>query len=280
MKRSDRGISTVLDAALCLLLVSAAVGVLLAVPADEADADEAAEIATLVGTSTETVTYRPDPPETTADVNRTDHGTVARLLASAAVTAADVDDEPFVPDPAYRRAATDAAGTLVVPADARVEVQAIWEPVESGPLRGAVTVGSAPPPDKDVHAASLTVQLAADPEFDRAVRRSGFEGVAVVTARGAVDVAFPPDRIGPALHSKGDESAIVRARYRAAGRALGVDVTPALEAGDAAAANAALADALADEFEPALRTQYDDPEQAADDVSPTEVTVVVRTWAG
>lgn len=286
---TDRAVSTVLDAALCLLLVSAAVGLLVTHSTPHTGGDEAAEVATTLGTSTETVTYRPVAPEEPANSsgtvdlstveNRTDHGTVARLLASAAVADAAVYGDELTPAPNYRDAVRTSVAWIPATADANVEVRATWEPVDGGPLHGEVVVGHPPPPDADVHAASMTVPLGESPDLEAAARRNGHRGVAEATARSAVDVVFPPERVDPALRSTGDEAVLVRQRYASAGETLGVDPRPSLRADDPEAANAALARELATKIEPQLRTTYDDPERAAAAVSPTEVTVVVRTWS-
>ncbi|NHN58059.1 MULTISPECIES: hypothetical protein [Halorussus] len=171
-----RAVSTVLDAALCLLLVSASALTLAGTPtgpSTAADPDTADEAAELLATSTARVTYEADGADTEAAMgaesgstarNRTVHDTLAGLLASAATADATGSRAP----PAAR--STADAISFVRAVTARVDralrrldggVQVIAQrnaSALSGTPHGRVVAGDAPPPEADVHAARFAVR--------------------------------------------------------------------------------------------------------------------------
>lgn len=268
----ERGVSTVLDVGLCLLLVSAAVGVLYAVPDGSPDerGDVAAPAATTVATSTATVEYQP----AAADRRRVDRGTVASLLARAAVANATLEGEPVTGDEAYvdavrsrsKRALAGVAGA------ARVRVRAQWRPVPGSDLRGTVAVGPEPPQGADVHAATLSVPVGdgrgAGPgptstEHDArsaaerasngsatalgaAATRDDCEAFGREAARHVAAVLFPPAPTDAALD--GDSGAVMRDRYESAAAALGTESTGLDRPADAATRNRWLAGQFAPRF--------------------------------
>jgi hypothetical protein len=151
-----RAISTVLDASLCLLLVSASAVTLAGTPTadpgigsgsatDPATADRTAE---LLATSTARVTYVVGD-----DSTRTTHDTLAGLLASA--TRADVRGAPsdFV-----RAVAEEINRTLRRHTSADIDVHVIASRVGNGTKRGRITAGTGPPPTADVHAARFELR--------------------------------------------------------------------------------------------------------------------------
>lgn len=162
----DRAISTVLDAAIFLLLVSAAIGLLHAIPDAEggdSDPDVAAEATTTLATSMQTIEYRPAPggdaPAGTA--NRTDRGTIAELLASATVANAQFRGEAVTSSPNYEAAVRAAAERTIhgFTDDVEVQIRTRWRPLDDSELRGDVVVGPSPPMDADVHAATIAVPV-------------------------------------------------------------------------------------------------------------------------
>lgn len=162
--QAARGVSTVLDVALFLLLVSVAVGLLYAAPRagdPQSDPDVAAETATTLATTTTTVRYAPagsaDAPE------RPVRGTVAEHLAAAAVANARIDGRPLREAPAYHEGVRDVTRrTLADVGDGtRIQVRAVWEPLPGADAGGEVVVGPSPPPDADVHAATVEVPVGA-----------------------------------------------------------------------------------------------------------------------
>lgn len=172
-----RAVSTVLDVCLCVLLVGAAVLTLVSATAPEPDpaAGRAEEVATTLAGATATVSYA------SGDEVRTAHGTLAGLLADAAVSNRT---------PSSGRGLRDAVGNATRPALVgrgwRAEVVATWRPYEGAEEVSRIRVGGRPPAGVDVHAATMIVPSGVDPVREAALyaaERGGFDGVAnVVTA--------------------------------------------------------------------------------------------------
>ncbi|MFP4117279.1 MAG: hypothetical protein ACLFSD_00300 [Salinivenus sp.] len=263
---TDRGVSTVLDVSLGLLLMSAAIGVVVTQTTPTPPPDRAADTATLLGTATESITYTPGPEGATYNHSRHDHGTVARLLASAAITNASIDGQPVAPAGSYERAVTSATKNILAGVDGQVAVTARWAPVEDGPIAGRIRVGPSPPPDVDVHAARVVVAIDTQdwqthhPNHTRAV------------AQATVDAMFPPTRVAPARVSPGEDRRVINARYRAASEAFGVDPARPTNATSATWANRYLAIGLADRLADTNVTVSNRT------TAPTTVEVVVYTW--
>jgi hypothetical protein len=150
-----RAISTVLDASLCLLLVSASAVTLAGTPATDAgtgfgpdaaiDPDSADQTAELVATSTARVTYEGDH-----DATKTVHDTLAGLLTSA--LRADATD--------FARAVADEVTTTLrryTSPDLGAQVVASEAGTESNESSDRISAGSAPPPETDVHAARFAL---------------------------------------------------------------------------------------------------------------------------
>lgn len=258
----DRAVSTVLDVAVCLLLVGAAAATLSgAVPdagrAASADADPAAEELATVTAAVPT------------DDGRTAHDTVAGHLARGGVLAATLDGRRVL-DTGYpgavRETATDRSGD-------RVHVTARWEPYPDAPLTGTVEAGREPPRTADVSATRLTVDSGIEPPS----AAGSFRRLAESLAEAYVSYLFPPERTRLRLVDARTAPAAAD-RYRAAGDAVGASVGGAIETADAAGANDRLAAALADRLAADLREAYGTPEAAAESVRIGRVEVVVRRW--
>ncbi|MFC4449313.1 DUF7284 family protein [Halorussus aquaticus] len=170
-----RAISTVLDASLCLLLVSASALTLAATPPGPGgagtaatDPDTADESAELLATSTALVTYD------AGSRNRTAHDTLAGLLASAAVAdAGPASHHGFVRavrERVGRAVRRRAVGVQVVARANESTSRTVSTATASTPSatptastsnvthEGRVVAGDAPPPDADVHAAGFAVR--------------------------------------------------------------------------------------------------------------------------
>ncbi len=262
----DRGVSTVLDVSLGLLLMSAAIGVVVTQTTPAPPPDRAADTAALVATATESVTYTPGPESAVYNRSRHDHGTVARLLASAAIANASIDGRPVAPAGDYERAVTGAARNILASVDGQVSITARWDPIDGGPVAGRVTVGPAPPSGVDLHAARVTITL------DGEDWRTHHENDTRAAARATVDTLFPPSRVAPARVSPGEDRRIVDARYRAASEALGVDPARPTNATSAVWANRYLAVALSERLAAAELAVTDRT------VAPATVEIVVYTW--
>ncbi|WP_267642522.1 DUF7284 family protein [Haloarchaeobius amylolyticus] len=295
----SRGVSTVLDVSLCLLLVSASVLVLTTAQAptapDPTSADHAAE---LLGSTTATVEYSLAPGATRADqsvvpfpdtegaaFDRQAHGSLADLLARAAVANATVDGRPISQaGDGFEGAVENATRRRLAGLDHEWQVVATWRPTGHGPgpgpapVWGRVTVGTSPPRTADVHAASLRV--AVEPGIEASTAAGDWDRVGYRTAATTVRTLFPPDRSHLALLGEYPTDRLTAYRYRRAAGLLGTDLDGTLEEADTHRANQRLAAALAPRVEQALRSRYDSPAAAGSAASPGTVVVTVRTWSG
>ncbi|WP_276300564.1 DUF7284 family protein [Halorussus lipolyticus] len=165
-----RAISTVLDASLCLLLVSASAVTLAETPVRDSrieaghatGPDSADRTADLLATSTARVTYGAGD-----DSRRTAHDTLAGLLASAtradAGGAADAGRATADPDFAGRdfaRSVTASVNrTLRRHLPAGLGVQVVATEVEPRTGTGdRLVAGGTPPPETEVHAARFELR--------------------------------------------------------------------------------------------------------------------------
>lgn len=286
--------STVLDAALCLLLVSASVGTLAAVGPDDApDRHAAADAdAETLATATATVNYTLAPgarrasetsvsfPDASGpEFERTAHGPLVGLLADAALGRVAVEGEQIT----HARAdlvsgVRSAVGAAV--GGANTQIVADWRPYAGAPVGGRVTVGDDPPPDVDVNAARVAVARGERGEQSRAERAAarGYGPLATLLADRTVATLLPPEAMRFALGADYPVSALVRHRYRRTADLTGVDIGR-LDRERVGPANARIERALAERFERDLRTRYDSPAAAAQVVRVGEVRIVVRRWS-
>ena len=257
-----RGVSTVLDVAVCLLLVGAAVATLASIPpAGGDDAPDADATARLLATGTVAVP---------AD-DGTGHATYGAHLARGAVSAATIEDRRLLETPypaAVRRETANATGD-------RTFVTARWEPYPDAVVGGRIAAGRRPPDSADVAATTLAVDSGVTaPDADAA---ESFESLGRALAAAYVEWAFPPERTRAALVDPRTADSTA-ARYWTAADAVGADVDEPVAEADVEAANAALAEALAERLAADLRERYRTPEAAAANATADEVTVVVRRW--
>lgn len=271
-----RGVSTVLDASVCLLLVSASALALAGVPTDDADPDPDTADATAEALSSSTA-------RVTAGGGSA-HGTLAGLLAAAAVRNATLDGSRLAPDRGFERAAERRVSRALQRAGTDAQVVARWEPFPGSRLGGRAVAGRTPPPDADVHAAALSVPSGLPGVRANAVaaaHQEGFGGAARAVARGVVRGLFPPAETRTALRARSARADRAASRYATAARAVGAEsaVQRPLRTGNAARANRVLADALAVAIEPSLRETFDAPTAAARTAAVGRVRVTVRTWS-
>ncbi len=152
-----RGVSTAVDVSLAALLVSAALVVFVtvdpSVPADRGT-DAADSVAEVLGATTTSVNYTLTPGARHAarrgyvdvdrahgpEFDRRTHGTVADLLARAAVRDASLRrgqwHEVTRTHEDFERAVRAAAREVVVGTDAEVQVRVTWRPYREAPLAG------------------------------------------------------------------------------------------------------------------------------------------------
>ncbi|WP_157971559.1 DUF7284 family protein [Halorussus litoreus] len=158
-ENSARGVSTLLDATLCLLLVSASAMTLASAlheseSEQELDAESADQTAELLTTSTARVTY------SAGDRTRTAHDTLAGLLASAVRTdvRAAAPGEPTTANSTFVEAVAQRLNRTLRRTEASVEVVARWPVGRNATTESGIVVGDRPPRDAAVHAAGFVAR--------------------------------------------------------------------------------------------------------------------------
>jgi hypothetical protein len=272
--------STVLDGVLCLLLISGAVvTVTTATPREPTGPGRASDVSATLATATASVNYTLSPG-TDESFDRTAHGTLAELLARAAVGRIAVDGRRLSH---ARDGLGSAVARTVVGAirENHTRVTAVWRPSPESSIAGRIAVGARPPPDVPVHSATMTVPSGLPSRRDdarEAARTRGIEGVAAVVAHGVVDGLFPPTRTRTAAGGSRPVSAVVRHRYRRAEERFGVGQSATLANGDVDDANDRLAAAVSDRVARDLRSANASARTAADGLRIGRVRITVRTW--
>ena len=292
-----------IDAAVALLLISAAVGVVVTAdqsPATPADSGRADAVADTLAATTAAVNYSLEPgvqelnrSETgsdrsnwtdTPEVERTAHGSLAGLLARATtatsgVATADRHSGPGAEPLARTRAGLSRSVRDAVRArtGAGVRIDATWRPYPEAPVGGHVGVGPEPPAD-GVHTATLVVPTGVEPIPATATVDFGWLGQAV--ADRTVEVLVPAGAARVTLRGDDPEATLVAHRYTQLAARTNTSLAEPLATEDTAAANARVADSLGERMAADLRRNYDHPSDAADAVSVSSVRIVVRTWGG
>jgi hypothetical protein len=266
--------STVLDAALCLLLVSAGAVTLVTVPdagGVESPADAGAEglagdgpdradaLATTLTTATGSVNYTLAPgareasgtpvafPHTEGpQFERTSRGTLAGLLADATLASVRVEGTRLDHTGDDFRSGVRARTLEAVGANA--QVVAVWRPVPDGPIEGRLVVGPDPPADRSVHASVVrvptgfgSVERPAAPREKtttppKSAAETPRERLADRVAAVVVTGLLPPEETAFALGGDYPVTALTRHRYHRLATLLGVDVDGSVPA-DPADAN-------------------------------------------
>jgi hypothetical protein len=293
----QRATSTVLDAALFLLLVGGAVATL-GLPGAATDPGPPADHTTnALAASTADVHYSLAPGACEAEnqtrfrhgasgpaFRRIAHGTLASHLADAAVGNLSVGGVAVTHSTDdYERQVRNATRNVTRGRDQLTQVRAVWRPYRNAPVEGVLTVGPTPPPDATVRAATLTVDSGMPSTADRAgeaARNGSYENVSrVIAADGVVPGLFPRAPTRQALADDYPVSALVRNRYERVAVLVGGHVSEPLARDDVAAANANLSTALADLLAADMRARFDSPRAAARTVAVDEVRITVRTWS-
>jgi hypothetical protein len=267
-----RGISTVVDVAVFLLLVSAAVLTLSLAPGappEDLGADETAE---LLASSTATVGYE------LHGAGRRAHGTVGGLLARAAVANASIGGRELstASDGFERLVRHETRRLLAAPHTTRVTVR--WAPYPDAPVRGTVRVGTRPPPTADVQLATVTVPAAIPAARPGTTAAAGYERIATATAESVADGFLPADRFRAAWDRDGPASRVTARRLATLASATGAPVEAELDAGNVSAARERVTAALGRRLAADMRQQFDSPADAAGAVRTATATVTVRRW--
>jgi len=257
-----RGVSTVLDVSLCLLLVGVAVTTLVVgVPADDEEpAVRADSTARTVATATATVP---------SGLGHATHDTLAGHLGTTAVLDSRIAGDRLT-DSEYPGSVREAVASST---GRRVFVTARWEPYPGAPLSGGVSVGDRPPRDASVAVTRVTTDSGVRPPGDATT----FEDLSRELASAYISWLFPPERTR-ALHVDVRTAPVVSSRYRRAGDGLAVDVRPAVTDARVRRGNNVLTEALAARLRRDLRERYDSPAAARRNVTTGTVEIAVRRW--
>ncbi|MBP1985586.1 DUF7284 family protein [Halolamina salifodinae] len=280
--------SAALDACLCLLLVSAAAVTVTSAPAPDsgvAETDRADAVAETLAATTADVPHRLQPAPGSNDdgspeFERVAHGTLASLLADAAVRTVRVDGTALTgTSDGFADAVRETVRERLPP---RTRVVVYWEPYPNAHLGRQFAVGPSPPGDADVHAETVRAPSGVDSPSSGAVSSAtneGFDALGRVVAESLVRGLFPPAKGRLALGGDAPVDDLVRHRYRRASEAYGVDTAAAIEQVDTRAANRRIATAMQDRVVADLRTSTESPSEAAASLELGTVEISVRTWS-
>ncbi len=270
-----RAISTVLDVAVFLLLVSAAIGTLALAPTDEPDPVTVDDTATTLATTTAEIDYD------LRGADRRAHGTVALLLGRAAVGNLTLDGHGVSTTEGFRQRVRET--TLArTPDGNRTQVLVRWEPYRGAPLAGRISVGPHPPTGTDVTTATLTVPSPFEPAGLSAsnVTDRGYRGVAHATAETVTDALLPDTRLEASAGERSPTAVVTAQRFQSLASVLGVDCENLLQRGAVSQAEAVVTDALADRLFRDMRDRFESPTTATRAVDTATVDIVVRRWTG
>lgn len=247
MIRSERGVSTVIDVGLALLLISASV-VLIGLHLN--DTDESVDVQgsertaeTLSGTSTTvefdrsvvTSSENFEEPEgaTAAMYRQTTYGSGTGMLADAAVANVRIGGEQvlgYAPD--YEDSVEAALIGRMVGSNHQLYALARWAPYEGSRIVGNVTAGERPPRTEDVTSTTITVssglpavdkeQLAED-VATAGTHEGAREEVGDAIARAVIEGYFPPEKSQYALERQGVSRSMKVYHYQQVRDALGDD---------------------------------------------------------
>ncbi|AEN04548.1 hypothetical protein [Halolamina sp.] len=278
--------SAALDACLCVLLISAAAVTVTSIPQPSAEStdDRADAVAETLAAETAELSYtlRPldrEPDAAGSEYDRIAHGTLASLLATAAVRTVHVGGDPLTKTNNGFTASIRETVRTRLPARAQVVVE--FRPYPGAHLGRKLTVGPTPPATADVHAATVRaasgVSTVENPES--VAQTEGFDGLGNAVAGVLVDGLFPPEKGRLALAGGSPVDRLIEHRYARASDRYTVETRDAVERGDTATANTQLTDAMADRVASDLREEFDSPTAAAESLRLSEVTIGVRTWS-
>ena len=306
-----RGLSSVADISLALVLVVAGVAALATV-ADtgtvDHDPDRAAHTAETLGASTFDVSYSLAPvlvddskhvravdderaPYDPADFDRSTHGSAIGHMARAALSNAGFPGErgrvyPLAVGAGYERALAGQLAVSLVGSSFATNVTVTWEPFDGATVRGVAGFGRPIPPETDRSVTRTTVPSelpdARDVAVDAVAESKGYAAVAAAVADAIVNGSLGETQ--RELETTGVERAVVVSRYlRFADGIDGLDRghldgSLGRSRADAGAMTRSLADALAAQLEAELHSTFETPAEAAEAVSTGEVTIAVTTW--
>jgi len=308
MNDVDRAISTVADATLAIVLIVAAMGVLVVfVEGDDRKHDpvESEQTAQTVTASTMNTTYNLSDAVAHLDehysyyspyegdqLERISHGPIGTQIADVAVASVAIAGETVSREGEdYEAVLDEQLQAALVASQFDTQISAYWTPLNGVDVEGVVEIGQTPPHDADV--STTTVTVASDfPNVDASVLGEGnnetdYRPVAKAVADATVEGYLPELESQRALESSGLDYLLTTYRYNRlatvlAGHSDDIEQWLTPSEANASAANEYLSDHLAtvlvDQLEMLHGDVYDNPEEALESVSVSEVTLTVRTW--
>jgi len=314
MRRDDRGVSTVVDVTLAMLLISTSVvilGVYLADDPPEHEPVTADRMAETVAGTTLVVEYDLQEVEDEDHFDdtwiedddayeRVRHGPTAGLVADAAIANATFWGERVsVEGESFQEAVDGSLISAFHGADANVHVRAVWRPFRGSEVEGVATAGQRPPPNADVSSVTLTVPSGMDVSEDELEANvANGDDVARLIADAIVEGMFPVRQSQHALESQGMERSLIVYRYRQMAEGVLDRHTTRWDPAesdswinrshaDARAANDDLAENMVDDagfstrsigFDLDSAQWNDDPDELREFVTVDQVQVTIRTW--
>jgi hypothetical protein len=309
-----RGLSSVADVSLALVVLVAGVGVFVAhLETTETDHDPtgAAETAETLGSSTLNLTYSLEPVlETDSELvaapgdadasydsealERSTHGSTMGHVARAALAdtrfAPGGDVRPFAVGERYEEMLDERLLVSLVGASFATNVTAVWEPYEGASVRGTAAFGQ-PIPHETQRSVTRTTVASELPAVrtealaavgDETSTDNGYVVVAEIVASAIVRGILGDTQ--RELESDGVERAVVVSRYLRFADAVGVNREELNEhlgrsSADDEAMLTTLVDRLTATLTAELTSEFGTARAAADAVSTGRVTVSVTRWS-
>ncbi len=271
-----RGVSTVVDVTIFLLLVSVAI-VALTVPHQPGPDGRADETANALARATANVTFQLSPAgDSPAGPTRRVAGTHAGLLARAALANLHVDGHGVAPESgAFVAAVRNDTTRSIAWATERTAVTAVWQPYQGAPVRGRLHVGARPPAGVDVTTATLHVTTPVDAcrRVNRTTSAEGYDAVGRAVAACLLDTTLPTSEVA----TPGPSSAAgVASQGRLAAYEAALDIRSTNESIEGRRAR--IVSTLAHRLATDMRDRFDTPAAAAAAVRTGTSRVVVREW--
>lgn len=316
MRPDTRAVSTVVDVALALLLVTASIATMVVFlgnddqPTETRNADELAQTLSATTISADYSLERLKDKsafeeEPHFSYERTAHGPAISLMSDAATSSLTFDTPSGngrlnPASEAYVSAIEGGVNDRITGASENAHVVAIWRPYNESDIEGRVDTGPEPPAGADISTTTLRVDSAFDSITDAEVERAYGSGVndkrpvARLVAESMVDGLFPSTETQLAIERRGFSGALARYRYIRLGEILRTyDETSSFaytegafyevynrDNADADQANEDLVDALTEVILAELEEKYPDASAGtlADAISTGDVIIVIQTW--
>lgn len=306
----DRGVSTVADVSLAIVVLVVAIGTLVAFADDASrshDPSQGPQTVETLGASTLTVTYSVGPaldsPASPGDrdeysddeLRRVSHGTLVGLAAAGTMANLSFGTgresvRLSVEGQQYETVLDERFRASLVASSFETHLTAVWRPYEDAPVQGRLTLGQRPPPDVETSLTRLSVSSGVRPVREAAVaaveRDGDYRAVAELVAEAVVDGLLSEVESQRALERSGLERELVVYRYRRLAAVLD-GVAPddrtmranlPRDAADARKLNDYLSDALARWLATDMESRFETAGAAARALELAELTVSVRTW--